>query len=543
MAEPGISAPEPGRERRLQLTAGWPAFVSLALVFVVLRVPSLVEPPTFNDEGSYADIGWALDHGAVLYRDVWAHYTPGVYWLGAAINLVHASVLAFHVVLAAAVALTALGIWLYCVRFASRRVAWGATLAFIVLAALPTFEGDVFYVEIIGALLVVWAMLLVARRGNVAWFAASAAGLLLSAAVLFKVTFAADAVAVATIPIVIAVASGRRPGRAEARTASLVALGAMLLIGVAASALWLGGSMPGLLDVLLRQDEAYLSVSSGGASGGVALAGGSAQALFVMTVTRIALVLVVGTALTWWLARRRRLGASIAAWWLTWDLAAVVVSGLGLAHYVQQAEPALCICAGLLAEPLFRRLPARNLALAFTSTVAAWAVCVAALIAPTAEASIVASQPISTFASAIVSPRAVTHYLGRGWQRALGLITPAVYDSGIGTQAALVRKTVMIIEAHSRRTDRVFVWGRLPWAYALSGRLPAGRYVSLNSAYSLDPGAQRLLIGELRKHPPVVLIALDALPSEVSAMLKGLHYTRLPECSGAERCWVLPTRR
>ena len=67
--------------------------------------------------------------------------------------------------------------------------------------------------------------------------------------------------------------------------------------------------------------------------------------------------------------------------------------------------------------------------------------------------------------------------------------------------------------------------------------------MSLNSAYSLDPGAQRLLIGELRKHPPVVLIALDALPSEVSAMLKGLHYTRLPECSGAERCWVLPTRR
>src|SRR5207237_7584195 len=171
---------------------------------------------------------------------------------------------------------------LFCGRFASKRVAWVASLAFVILASLPTLEGDVFYVEIIGALLAVWAMLLVARRGNIAWFAAISAGLLVSAAVLFKVTFAADAIAVATLPIVIAVASGRRPGRMEARATSLVAVGAILVFGAASCALWLGGSMPGLLDVLTRQDEAYLSVSSGGASGGVALAGGAAQALFVM---------------------------------------------------------------------------------------------------------------------------------------------------------------------------------------------------------------------------------------------------------------------
>jgi hypothetical protein len=52
----------------------------------------------------------------VLYRDVWSHYTPGIYWLGAAVNLVNTSVLAFHLMLAAAVAVTALGIWLFCRR-------------------------------------------------------------------------------------------------------------------------------------------------------------------------------------------------------------------------------------------------------------------------------------------------------------------------------------------------------------------------------------------------------------------------------------------
>ena len=543
MVQPGISTPvREGDRRRLQLISGWPAFVSLAVVFVVLRLPSFVEPPTFNDEGSYADIGWALDHGAVLYRDVWGHYTPGVYWLGAAINLVHTSVLAFHIVLAAAVALTALGIWLFCMRFASQRVAWGATLAFVILASLPTFEGDVLYVEIIGAVLAMWAVLLVARRAPVAWYAAISAGLLVSAAVLFKVTFAADAVVLATLPIVIAMASGRRVGRADSRTTLLVVTGGVVLVGVATCALWLGGSMPGLLDVLIKQDFAYLSASSGGASGSVAVAGGSAPTLFVMTLTRIAVVLLAGAAVTWWLARRRRVGATIAAWWLTWDLAAVVVSGLGLAHYVQQAEPALCICAALVAEALLRRLPARNLTLAAGATVAAWAVCVASLLAPTAEASIVASQPVGTFTSAIVSPRVLTHYLGQGWERALGLITPAAYEAGLGKQAALVREAVKVIETHSRSTDLVFVWGRLPWVYALSGRLPSGRYVSLNSAYALDPGAEQRLISELRAHPPVVLVALDALPATVSAMLKKLHYIRLSQCSGVERCWALPRK-
>src|SRR5579872_1359614 len=108
-----------GERRRFNLSPGWLSFLSIAVVFVAMRVPSLVEPPTFNDEGTYSDIGWALDHGAVLYRDVWGHYPPGVYWLGAAINLVNTSVLAFHLVLSAAVALTGWGIWVLCRRLAS----------------------------------------------------------------------------------------------------------------------------------------------------------------------------------------------------------------------------------------------------------------------------------------------------------------------------------------------------------------------------------------------------------------------------------------
>ncbi len=517
--------------------------MGIAAVVLALRLPSLVEPPTFNDEGTYADIGWALDHGAVLYRDVWGHYTPGVYWLGAALNLLHSSVLVFHIALAAAVALTAFGIWRFCGRFASRPVAWAATLGFVILASLPTLESDVLYVEVIGALLVVWAVILVARPARAGAGALIVAGSLFAGAVLFKVTFAADAIAVATVPAVLAVASGRRPGRREIRALSLVAAGALALLGAAAVALWLGGSMPGLVDVLFHQDETYLrGVSGGGAAGSGAPSGGTASILLLLTATRILLVLVAGTAVTWRLARRRHPGASIAAWWLTWDLAAVVVSDLGLAHYVQQAEPAVCICAALLVAALLRRRRLRAAALTGATTVIAWAVSVAILVVPTAEASAVVPQPVARFVSSIVSPHEIGHQLGRGWERILGLITPASYEASFGAEPALVGRTAAVIDAHTRPSDRVFVWGRLPWVYALSRRLPAGRYTSLNSSFTLDPGAQRLLIGELRAHPPALLVALEALPPQMTTLLDDLHYTTLPKQARGETWWVAPGR-
>ncbi|MGA7988883.1 MAG: hypothetical protein WCB51_10855 [Candidatus Dormiibacterota bacterium] len=164
------------------------------------------------------------------------------------------------------------------------------------------------------------------------------------------------------------------------------------------------------------------------------------------------------------------------------------------------------------------------------------------LIGPTAEASLAVPQQLSTFVTSIVSPHVITHYLGGGWERVLGLTSDARYEAGFGSQPALVRATVAIIDAHSQTGDRVFVWGRVPWAYSLSRRLPAGRYTSLNSSYTLDPKAQPLLISELRAHPPAVLVQLQPLPSQVMAMLQQLHYTQLTAQPGGAIVWVAEDR-
>ena len=121
------------------------------------------------------------------------------------------------------------------------------------------------------------------------------------------------------------------------------------------------------------------------------------------------------------------------------------------------------------------------------------------------------------------------------------MITPAKYDAGFGPEPSIVRETVDIIDAHSRPGDAVFVWGRAPWVYSLSHRLPAGRYTSLNSSYTLDPLAQPLLLSELRAHPPAVMVQLEALPAAVTAFLHELQYNEIvPTSPDGEICWVLP---
>lgn len=184
----------------------------------------------------------------------------------------------------------------------------------------------------------------------------------------------------------------------------------------------------------------------------------------------------------------------------------------------------------------------REVALAVATAVIAWVVAVAALLGPTAEASIVVHQKLSTFVTSIVSPHVVTHYLGGGWERVLGLTTSAKYEAGFGPQPALVQATVAVIDAHTRTGDHVFVWGRVPWAYSLSARFPAGRYTSLNSSFTLDPKALPLLVSELTAHPPAVVVQLEPLPAQLTALLTSLHYQAVSIHSDGGIVWIAPSR-
>lgn len=71
---------------KLQHTKTLWVLLLLCTAFFLLRLPSVIEPYWYGDEGIYEVIGQSLNHGHLLYRAIWDNKPPLLYWLYAIAN-------------------------------------------------------------------------------------------------------------------------------------------------------------------------------------------------------------------------------------------------------------------------------------------------------------------------------------------------------------------------------------------------------------------------------------------------------------------------
>ncbi len=552
---------------------GWVALTGLA--FVLLRLPSFAEPAWYSDEGIYASIGWALDHGARLYVDVWDNKPPGVYWVAALLLRVLPPTLIFPVAATVLAAASTLLVGWIGGRLGGRRVGLLAAGAFAVASSLPNLQGNLFNAEVCGATLTAAAIaLLVERPSRVR---AYLSGALVGAGVLFKATVTVDVVVVAGLPMLLA--WGRRGEGHEPRWRPALAGSAAVLSGAATALAVAGvilasqGSLGGAVSMLVGQDVAYVGAFDGRSAGPVL----GAIALAI----RVGAPVAIGGIVEIRFARRRRPGPMVAGWWLGWDAAAAMVSSRGFPHYAQQAEPALALAGALVVQALWGRVPGVARGAPWTHSLAGraegapwtrvhsgaaprarwsaivtgvtWRAAPAAATAvllivatvalawlPGAEAAILAGRPIPGVRVDGVSAAQVPSYYLDG--------CAALVDSGARDRFAdlfpvnldVQGAAVAALQADSTPGDTVFVWGSIPWAYVLSGRMPAGRYVSLNAAYWVDPRAPSVLQAELRHHPPRAVVAVDTPPDWLLSELARGHYEQVSGAADGANVWLRP---
>jgi hypothetical protein len=116
-------------------------------------------------------------------------------------------------------------------------------------------------------------------------------------------------------------------------------------------------------------------------------------------------------------------------------------------------------------------------------------------------------------------------YYVDGYRRLLDPSAAPAFDRLLPANLTLQRTAVREIDSHSAPGDRVYVWGWIPWIYTLSNRAPAGRFVALDSAYYVEPSAQRALLGDLQAHPPTALIVeTPTTPEALLDFLERHHY-------------------
>lgn len=113
----------------------------ISFFFFLLRFPSLFEPLWYGDEGIYQVMGMGINHGRLLYRDIWDNKPPLLYYLYA---LVQSDQFAIRL-LSLLTAVFAIVIFYFLTKklFYKEKVSMVTTGVFALLFATPLIEGNI----------------------------------------------------------------------------------------------------------------------------------------------------------------------------------------------------------------------------------------------------------------------------------------------------------------------------------------------------------------------------------------------------------------
>ncbi len=131
----------------------------LCIIFFLLRLPSVIEPYWYGDEGIYEVMGQAIDKGWLLYRDIWDNKPPLLYLVYAVANGDQTTVRVMSLVVGL---LSVVFFFLLSKKlFSSLRISIATTSLYILLFATPLVEGNIANAENFMLLPIIMAGLIV----------------------------------------------------------------------------------------------------------------------------------------------------------------------------------------------------------------------------------------------------------------------------------------------------------------------------------------------------------------------------------------------
>lgn len=164
-------------------------FLLLAcFLFTILRLPSLIEPHWYGDEGIYQVVGRAIDSGRLLYKEIWDNKPPVLYLLYALVygNLFGIKLLSMIYGLLSVIAF----FFLSAKIFKQELTRYISTVVYLVLFGLPLLEGNIANAENFMLLPVILAAYFVYSYSE-----KKGIGMLLTAGLLLSVAFVTKVVA------------------------------------------------------------------------------------------------------------------------------------------------------------------------------------------------------------------------------------------------------------------------------------------------------------------------------------------------------------
>ncbi|MDO8503710.1 MAG: hypothetical protein Q7S60_03390 [bacterium] len=462
---------------------------------MVLRIPSLFEPYWYGDEGIYLTLGEAARHGLTWYKDIHDNKPPLLYLLAA----ISGSVFWFRLILLFWHAATLVLFWDLANKLFDRnkRAIVLSAAIFTLLTTIPLLEGNIANAEIfmIGPTIAGFLLLFTQRLTTGRLFLA---GLFFSLSTLFKVPAAFDML---TIVLFWATLAFFRWGEILTVVKNSLVLALGFITPILATFVYFGakGALNPYINAVWLQNLNYV-----GRWSIPKITAGSLSFEAGLPFRGIILVLVL--LIIFVFRKRFNKVALFASLWFSVSLFAATLSGRPYPHYLIEIIPPLALLLGLVSfgQERFRFLPLPLLFLLLSSLI---------------------------FYKFYYYP--TFSYYGNFLAYAAQQKTQEDYFLYFGEKVPRTYKLAQTITSKTAPNDRVFIWGTEPETYALSRRLPVGRYTT--SYHIRDFGGEEETLNSLkRKLPKYIIVVKD---EEQLAGLRSFleeNYIYLETIMGAE---------
>ena len=440
-------------------------FLNYWLVFVLgitffLRLPSLFEPFTYGDEGIYLTLGQALRKGLVFYRDIHDNKPPFLYLLAALAN----SFSYYRLILFIwSFATIFMFFKLALLLFPKRKLAVIVpTIFFALLTSLHTFEGNIANAENFMMLPTITGFYLFFKKNSqkVPWFLI---GVLFSLATLFKVPAAFDFAAL----LVLFILMSKTINRALITNCFLLVAGFLTPIMSTFVYYATKGALSQYLTAAFFQNLPYLS------SWGVDKP--QTVGLPLPLICQGVLLLAI---ITFLFVRRDKISTEtkLIILWFSFALFAALLSGRPYPHYLLQTIPALALSFGLFFYKDKQKIIPLVLSIGL----------------------------IASFLFFKFWHYPNISYYQNFYQFLLGAKSKDEYFAQFGGHTQALYQTAEFLKIRNQSHEKIFIWGTQPSLYALTKRLPVGRYTT--SYHIIDFNGYQETITALTQNQPRYIV-------------------------------------
>lgn len=456
--------------------------IFISFLFFLLRLPSLIEPYWYGDEGVYELVGLAVNNGRMLYSQIWDNKPPLLYLIYA---IAHADQFTVRFLSLLSGLISAI-LFYYLSKnlFRSHKISSISTVTYVLLFATPIFEGNIANAENFMLLPIIAAGFLVSKVSEVkkithAYIALFIAGLLLGIAFLLKIVavfdFAAFFVFLAFffVPEKILVRGNKQLYKDLLKKLAVYTSGFLIPFVLTILYFLIQGSLADFIQAAFLSNISYVDYKNKFII---------SQGFLLLKL----LALFAATALVFW--RRKIIPKSIIFifLWFFFSIFNAFFSGREWPHYILVLLPSTALLLGLLFERKAKKFIIVTLGLLL---ILMYSLNVFFKISTGTMGKTL--QYYQNFALFIANKKSVREY-------------QEYFDGRVPRDYEVARFIANI----TKPNDVVFIWGNTPQIYVLSNTLPPGKYTV---EYHITQSSKAIAetANDLKRTKPKYLIILS----------------------------------